>query len=166
MIAALRAHDSDPASTDRDLIQRSLERVTIHKDRIEIVRVGDDQNPIRLDWSPSAFQRKRELVVPAGGEPDRSTRPMKAEDRARILKGIARGRSWLQELTSGSVANPDAIAEREGCSERAIRLTLSLAFLSPAIIRLVAGRLPRGIGIKHLASLPSGWSEQHATLGL
>jgi site-specific DNA recombinase len=92
---------------------------------------------------------------------------MKAEDRARILMGIARGRSWLQELTSGSVANPDAIAEREGCSGRAIRLTLSLAFLSPAIIQaIVAGRLPRGIGIKHLANLPSGWSEQHATLGL
>jgi site-specific DNA recombinase len=47
VIAALRAYDSDPDSTDRDLIQRSLERVTIHKDQIEIVRVGDDQNPIR-----------------------------------------------------------------------------------------------------------------------
>jgi hypothetical protein len=54
VVAALRAHDSDPDSTDRDLIQRSLERVTIHTDQVEIVRVGDDQNPIRSDWSPAA----------------------------------------------------------------------------------------------------------------
>lgn len=150
VVAALRAHDSDPGSTDGDLIQRSLERVTIHPDRIEILRVGDDQNPIWWDWSPAMFRRKRELIVPPGREPDRSTRPMKAEDRARILNGIARSRSWLEELTSGSVANPDALAAREGCSERAIRLMLSLAFLSPTIVQaIVASRLPRG---RHQAS--------------
>lgn len=59
------------------------------------------------------------------------------------------------------------IAIREQCSERSVRMTLSLAFLSPAIVQaIVDGRLPRGIGIKHLAELPSSWSDQHQGLGL
>ena len=56
---------------------------------------------------------------------------MKIEDRSRILKAIARGRTWLQELLSGQIAGTEEIAVRERCSERLIRVTLSLAFLSP-----------------------------------
>jgi len=47
--------------------------------------------------SPSAAssqqspQRRREILVPEGSEPD--LRPMKVEDRRRILKTIARGRT-------------------------------------------------------------------------
>ena len=45
-------------------------------------------------------------------------------------------------------------------------MTLSLAFLSPAIVEaIVAGRLPRGLGITRLA-MPASWTEQHAALGL
>ena len=56
---------------------------------------------------------------------------MKVEDRSRILKAIARGRTWLQELLSGQIAGTEEIAIRERCSERSIRMTLSLAFLCP-----------------------------------
>jgi hypothetical protein len=46
-------------------------------------------------------------------------------------------------------------------------MTLALAFVSPAIVEaIVAGRLPRGIGIARLADLPASWTEQHAVLGL
>jgi hypothetical protein len=59
------------------------------------------------------------------------------------------------------------LAARERCSERSIRMTLSLAFLSPAVVEaIMAGRLPRGIGIARLADLPASWTEQHAILGL
>ena len=61
----------------------------------------------------------------------------------------------------------DALALREGCSERSVRMTLSLAFLSPVIVQaILAGRLPRGIGISRLADLPPSWTEQHAALGI
>jgi hypothetical protein len=59
---------------------------------------------------------------------------MKVEDRGRILEAIARGRSWLQDLISGAAESTEAIARRESCSERSVRMTLSLASLSPAIV--------------------------------
>ncbi len=65
------------------------------------------------------------------------------------------------------VDSTDTIASREGCSERSVRMTLSLASLSPPIVKaIIEGRLPRGIGIKHLADLPPTWAEQHAAIGL
>jgi hypothetical protein len=92
---------------------------------------------------------------------------MKVEDRARILRAVATGRAWLDELVSGRVGGTEAIAARERCSERSIRMTLSLAFLSPKLVQaILAGSLPRGVGITRLADLPASWSEQHAALGV
>jgi hypothetical protein len=46
-------------------------------------------------------------------------------------------------------------------------MTLSLASLSPEIVKaIIEGRLPRGVGIKHLADLPPSWNEQQVALGL
>ena len=46
-------------------------------------------------------------------------------------------------------------------------MTLSLASLSPQIVKaIIEGRLPRGIGLKHLAELPPSWAEQHAAIGV
>jgi hypothetical protein len=65
------------------------------------------------------------------------------------------------------MASTDAIAIRERCSERSIRMTLSLAFLSPKVVQaIIAGRLPRGTGMTGLAELPPSWSVQHAALGV
>ena len=78
---------------------------------------------------------------------------MKVEDRSRILHAIATARSWLDDLTTARINSTNAIAMREGCSERSVQMTLSLASISPEIMRaIIEGRLPRGIGIKRLAS--------------
>ena len=46
-------------------------------------------------------------------------------------------------------------------------MTLSLAFLSPKVVQaIIAGRLPRGIGMTGLADLPPSWNAQHAALGV
>ncbi len=46
-------------------------------------------------------------------------------------------------------------------------MTLSLAFLSPALVKAaIDGRLPRGFGVKRLTDLPMGWSDQWSALGL
>jgi hypothetical protein len=92
---------------------------------------------------------------------------MKVEDRSRILRAIATGRSWLDDLTEARIEGTETIALRENCTERSVRMTLSLAFLSPTIVQaIIEGRLPRGIGISHLAALPASWSEQHCALGI
>ena len=61
----------------------------------------------------------------------------------------------------------ESLALREGKTERSIRMTLSLAFLAPDIVKAaVEGRLPRGFGLKRLVDLPMAWSDQWRALGL
>jgi hypothetical protein len=46
-------------------------------------------------------------------------------------------------------------------------MTLSLAFLSPALTKAaVQGRLPRNIGLEQLRQLPLEWDRQFEALGL
>jgi site-specific DNA recombinase len=60
-----------------------------------------------------------------------------------------------------------AFVAREGKTERWIRRTLSLAFLSPTLVKAaIDGRLPRGFGVKRLMDLPLAWFAQWSALGL
>ena len=60
-----------------------------------------------------------------------------------------------------------SIAAREKKTERSIRLTMSLALLSPTLVKAaIDGRLPRGFGVKRLMDLPTAWSDQWSVLGL
>ncbi len=65
-----------------------------------------------------------------------------------------------------TLASSHEIATREGLSERSVRMTLSLAFLSPDLVKAaVEGRLMRGTGVTSFAELPSDWAEQRRMLG-
>ena len=92
---------------------------------------------------------------------------MRAEARDRLLRSIARARSWLADLLSGKVADIDEIAQFEGKSERSVRMLLSLAFVAPDIVKAaIAGRLPRGFGLSRMADLPLDWIEQRRMIRL
>jgi site-specific DNA recombinase len=83
------------------------------------------------------------------------------------VTSIACGRRWLDEICTGNVADVEQIAAREKCSVRQVNMTISLAFLSPTLVKAaIDGRLPRGIGIARLRDAPPEWSRQHAMLGL
>ena len=63
--------------------------------------------------------------------------------------------------------NVEGQASHERCSLRHINMTLSLAFLSPALTKAaVEGRLPLGIGLEQLRELPLEWDRQFEALGL
>ncbi|KQT17219.1 hypothetical protein ASG40_17715 [Methylobacterium sp. Leaf399] len=151
--------------SDAEVIARGLAQVVVHPDALHLELTGEERSVVQVRWSPNRSQRHREIIVPPGS--DRlGLRPMKVEDRARILKAVATARSWIDDLLAARIADTDAIAMREGCSERSVRMTLSLAQLSPRIVQaLVEGRLPRGIGIKSLAELPLSWAEQEHAIG-
>ena len=92
---------------------------------------------------------------------------MKLERRATLVAAISRGRRWLDELITDSATDAHAIATRERCSLRHVNMTLSLAFLSPALVKAaVEGRLPRSIGLEQLRRLPLEWDRQFEALGL
>jgi hypothetical protein len=59
-------------------------------------------------------------------------------------------------------ANTQALAQQESCSARTVRLTRSLAFLTPKVVKAKAkGKLPRGLGFTRLTASPAYWAEQH-----
>ena len=92
---------------------------------------------------------------------------MCSKSRATIVKAIARGRRWMDELAQNQETTAETIAHREGCSPRKVTMTISLAFLSPALVRAaLEGRLSRGIGVTRLCDMPVEWSHQHQALGL
>jgi hypothetical protein len=84
-----------------------------------------------------------------------------AEARARLLEGIAKARLWLDGLIAGRFTSTAEIARHERCSERAVRMTLSLAFLAPAIVKAaLEGRLPYGLTASSFSELPILWEDQ------
>jgi len=111
------------------------------------------------------MRRRREIIMP---EHDAAhPRPIRAETRLTLLRAIASGRCWLEEIVSGRVGSPAEIAAREDCSIRRVTMLISLAFLAPDLVTAaVEGRLPRGVGLTRLVDPPLAWSRQWTILGL
>jgi hypothetical protein len=66
-------------------------------------------------------------------------RPDRAERRLRLISAIARGHRWLDEIIAGSITDAGQLAMRERCTVRQINMTLSLAFLAPALVKAAVG---------------------------
>lgn len=125
----------------------------------------DRGETILIPWIKPPMRKFREVIQPTSASP-RRTRPIRAERRAGLIRAIARGRQWLDEIVSGR-STIEQIAVQQKCSVRQINLTLSMAFLAPPLVKAtIEGRLPRGIGITELRDAPPEWSKQYTKLGL
>ncbi|MGB9657735.1 MAG: recombinase family protein, partial [Pseudolabrys sp.] len=125
-----------------------------------------DNATFYIPWKKNALKRRRREIIAAvfAGQ---DIRPIRSETRVALVTSIASGRHWLDEIVTGTVADVEQIATREKCSVRQVNMTISLAFLSPTLVKAaIDGRLPRGIGIARLRDAPAQWSRQHAMLGL
>jgi site-specific DNA recombinase len=151
----------------RDLIDRVvIGRTTIRVQLSEVAEETDSARVLTLPWTRPSPYRKREIIQ---GANDAKTyaRPLPANARAILIEALRDAHRWLDELLSDSGLILELLALREGKSERSIRMTLSLAFLAPDIVKAaVEGRLPRGFGLKRLVDLPMVWPDQWRTLGL
>jgi site-specific DNA recombinase len=84
-----------------------------------------------------------------------------------LLKVIARGREWFEELATGRARSLGQIAERDGITRRYIRRLVDLAFLSPQLVEaILQGRQPVELTATRLTELdlPLDWAEQHRLL--
>jgi site-specific DNA recombinase len=184
--SALKAHlhsAPGPAGAenlaDQDSIAASVSRIEIHKNELvvwckpsqpianlDLASVEINATPLLIPWCKPPFRRAREILLPASVSRT-AVRPIKAERRASLLKSIARGRQWLDEIVSGAVQDVEQIAQRHNCSVRQVHMTISMAFIAPSLVQAaVEGRLPRGIGVASLRDAPAEWSLQFARLGL
>ena len=192
VVAALRDHlnaggagEQVPGS-DRDLVERQLERVTLTSNEIKLrVREMVEEAPqalcahgtandtssgrpiagvktIAVPWRSPVPATVRGIVhVPAHNTPIQPGR------REALLIAIAKAREWIDDLAHGRVASFAAIARREAKAERHIRLLAPLAFLSPRIVSgLLDGTAPASLTITALArALPWSWAEQERGVG-
>ena len=125
----------------------------------------DRASSLLIPWTKPPSKRFKEILLPAVIERHR-VRPIKFERRAALLKSIARGRAWLDEIVFNTTTVED-IAARHKCSVRHVNMTISMAFIAPGLVKAaVQGRLSRGIGIANLRDAPAEWSLQFARLGL
>jgi hypothetical protein len=175
VIKALRADDASEASNverPSDSSSDALERckIVISKGSIDVLIADGGNQPARVitvPWAPAGHYRKRDIVAPAEPCRHEGRRPIRADARARLLEGIAKARLWVDEIVSGKVTDTGAIARREECSERSVRMTLNLAFLAPAIVQAaVRGTLPHSAAISNLSYPVIVWSQQESPNGL
>ncbi|MGA7261498.1 MAG: hypothetical protein WA709_32100 [Stellaceae bacterium] len=84
-----------------------------------------------------------------------------------LIKAIARGRAWFEELATGRARSLRQLAKRDGISRRYIRRLVGLAFLSPQLVEaILQGRQPVALTATRLTErdLPLDWTEQHKLL--
>ena len=125
----------------RDLIDRVvIGRATIRIQLSEVAEGTDSARVLTLPWTPPSPYRKREIIQ---GANDAKTyaHPMPANARAILIEALRDAHRWRDVLLSDPRLTLESIASREGKSERSIRMTLSLAFLAPEIVKAaVEGR--------------------------
>jgi DNA invertase Pin-like site-specific DNA recombinase len=180
-----RCPEADRLS-DGELVERHLVRAQLSSTAIEIELALSPQQSmdiaghaeldpndesvssvsVTIAWSPGSTRRARDIIIPEA-TPQKAVRSIEAATRATLVRSIALGRRWLADITRGTVAGPEAIAKREGCSTRRVAMMISLAFLAPDIVQAAtAGRLPRGVGFTRLVDPPVEWDRQRAMFGL
>jgi site-specific DNA recombinase len=165
---AVGNQSADGPASQTDIRDR-VDRVVIGRTTIQIQLLEDTEASVKtltLPWTPASPYRRREIIQSASDAPT-GTRPMRANARAILIEALGKAHRWLDELQSDPRQTLETLASREAKSERSIRMTVSLAFLAPDIVKAaVEGRLPRGYGLKRLIDLPLAWTDQWRTLGL
>jgi site-specific DNA recombinase len=151
----------------KSLVRNHVQQVVVHVDCLQItLKSAPERQPevLTVQWVKPSSTRKREIL---GRSDAASTGPIRSKARSRLLKGIAQGRHWLDQLIEGQVQDINALARKQGVSEKTVRSTLSLAFLAPDIIQAaIDGKLPRSLGVTQMTDLPMDWTAQRQQLGI
>ena len=175
MKAALGGSPGERAKLVRELVEKIIvdEKTIIIKLRRGLL-LGEDvassaseaasDSAVELT-ATAAFTRRgaeTKLVLPGLALQKHSSRCDPA-----LIKAIARGRAWFEELVSGRARSLQELAKRDGISRRYIRRLIGLAFLSPELIEaILQGRQPVALTATRLTELdlPLDWTEQQKLL--
>lgn len=155
--------DPEQESTaDRTGLLADIARIEVRKSALALWLKARGDKPLEANEAPSLLipwtkppsKRFKEILLPQAIDRHR-VQPIKFERRAALLKAIARGRAWLDEIVSNRTT-VEQIAVREKRSVRHVNMTISMAFIAPRLVTAaLEGRLPRGIGIAALRDAPA-----------
>jgi site-specific DNA recombinase len=134
--------DASPADI-RNLIDRVvIGRATIGIQLSEVADGNDGPRILTLPWTRPSPYRKREIIQGAN-DAKTNRRPMPANARAILIEALRKAHRWLDELLTDPRLTLESLASREARTVRSIRMTLSLAFLAPEIVKAaVDGQRP------------------------
>jgi hypothetical protein len=179
------------AVSERDLIERHVERVTVRSDVLQVrlrpprkpvghhgpgqddacrdaARQGDSTNQttavsLTLPWTAARMVAIKAIIHRPSATP-----ALTAENRDALLTAIAKARRWIEEMKAGRIGSFSEIAQREDRDERYIRSLATLAFVSPRIVAAIAaGSAPADLTVSGLfKGLPCSWAEQERRIGL
>jgi hypothetical protein len=175
LAATLRGAPGERAKFIRALV----ERVVVDENRIAInVRrrallggnlpadASDNSNGSTIEFTAAVDFKRRgiasKIVVPGLPQQNQASNCDPA-----LIKAIARGRAWFDELATGRARSLGELAQRDGITRRYIRRLVDLAFLSPRLVdAILQGRQPVELTATRLTELdlPFDWAEQHRLL--
>jgi site-specific DNA recombinase len=173
LAAALRGSSADRAKIVRALVGQVIvdEKRIVIKVRRGVVLSGDEdalggQSDGTIEL-PAAIEFKRrgaetKLVLPGLAEQNHRSRCDPA-----LIKALARGRAWFEDLATGRARSLEELARRDGISRRYIRRLVGLAFLSPRLVEaILKGQQPVELTATRLCELdlPLDWTEQRRLL--
>jgi site-specific DNA recombinase len=160
---------------DRTLLLDLDLAVTLHPNRLvlslgtahlrtalDLPRQDDPDAKVIVDV-PMEIQRRgveMKLVIAAGNNDGRMVDPT-------LLKAIARGRAWFDEIVTGIAPSISEIAQRESVTMRYVSQHIDFAFLSPTIVEtILEGRQPVQMTLQSVKQidLPVDWGDQARAL--
>ena len=113
-----------------------------------------------IPWCKPPSRRKRERSCCRLLSPRDQVRPIKAERRATLVRAIARGRAWLDEIVSGQASRDRADCAREQVQPPSRQYDDLDGLYSPR----PSSRLPSTVACRAASALPA--SEMHRPNGL
>jgi site-specific DNA recombinase len=177
--ARLAAALSDPLGERAKLVRELVEKVVVNDQSLTIklrcgpLLRGGVPSSASEDGGDNAVELAAAIAFKRRGAETQLVLPGLAQqnDRSRcdpaLIKAIARGRTWFEELATGRARSLQELAERDGITRRYIRRLVGLAFLSPHLVEaILQGRQPVELTATRLTEidLPLDWTEQRRLL--
>jgi site-specific DNA recombinase len=158
-------------------LRRVLRRIEVSDSRIgvtmvpsalgrneRVARSGDDDHGLTTIELPfDIIRRDNGARVLATGAP----MPAIDSSASALIKAVARGYAWRQQLLNGSAPSTAEIARKDGVTGRYVARLLRLGFLAPDIIAsILAHQQPAQLIVDRLRGpIPFDWNEQRRLFG-
>lgn len=161
----IRAVHAKPASIEAVLLLSALYEALVKENTSEEDRSAG--HPLMLTLTIPARLYKVGHDLRLIFEDESGVRNYSKRDET-LIRRIARGRRWYDELTSGGMPSIKAIAKRERVHDSHVARVLYGALLAPDIVeRILEGSQPTTLSAAELNKLPPlDWNEQRRRFGL
>jgi site-specific DNA recombinase len=121
--------------------------------------------PFTLTADAKLMRRGLEMRLVVLGEESKQEAPKVSQS---LVKAIARGRSWYEQMTSSGGMSLGELAQASDVNDRYASRILRFAFLAPDIIEaILEGQQPKGMTLeKAFVDMPLSWEKQRRAFGL